>query len=125
MAANKESRHVQNPAMLAVGARNDVLVWRQQVGMFRQYEHPYAPIRIGLPGMSDSMMIVSVIITEEMVGKRIGVAVCAEFKQGKGKQSEQQKRWQDAVEMRGGIYQVVRSADEMVSLVQRVQCGYW
>lgn len=123
MAQQRETRETQNPALLAVGARPDVLVWRQQSGLFRAFDNPDRIVRIGQPGMADSAMIVAVTITPDMVGKTIGVAVQPEFKTLKGGQRENQQRWQIAVEKRGGIYELVRSADQMVDLVERVQAG--
>jgi hypothetical protein len=122
MARNRETRTVQLPAMLAVGQRPDVLIWRQQSGLF--YTEQGNPVRVGLPGMSDAGMIVAVTITPDMVGKTIGVAVQPEFK-AKSQQTEAQAGWQKAVEQRGGIYRLVRSADEAVALVEDVQRGRW
>ena len=125
MAKNRETRTVQNPALLAVGARPDVLVWRQQSGLFRQYEPPHNPVRVGTPGIADSMAVVAVKITPDMVGKTIGVAVAPEYKTATGKQSDRQKDWQAAFESRGGIYRLIRSADEMLALVDDVKAGNW
>ena len=125
MAKNRETRTVQNPALLAVGARPDVLIWRQQSGLFRQYEPPHAPVRVGQPGIADSMAVVAVTITPDMVGKTIGVAVAPEFKTTTGKQSDRQKDWMAAFQSRGGIYRLVRSAAEMLALVDDVQAGRW
>lgn len=111
--------------MLAVGQRDDVLIWRQQSGLFRQFEAPHTPVRVGLPGMADAGMIVAVTITPDMVGKTIGVAVQPEFKAARGRQSESQANWQAAVEQRGGIYRLVRSPDELSQLVEDVQHGRW
>lgn len=122
---NRETRTVQNPAMLEVGARPDVLIWRQQSGLFRQFEPPYAPIRVGTPGIADSMAVVAVTITPDMVGKTIGVAVAPEFKTANGKQREKQKLWQTAFESRGGVYRLVRSTDDMRRLIEDVQRGNW
>lgn len=125
MAQNRETREVQNPALVAVGARPDVLVWRQQSGLFRSYDNPDRVVRVGTPGMADSMMVVAVTITPEMVGKTVGVAVAPEFKTTKGSLSEKQGLWRTAFEKRGGIFAVVRSAAEMVGLVERVKRGDW
>ena len=125
MAKNRETTYTQNPAMLAVGARPDVLVWRQQSMMVRAMDNPERLIRVGLPGMADAGLIVAVEITPEMVGRTVGVAVQAEFKTPTGKQADAQRNWQRAVEARGGIYQLVRSADDMTALVDRVQRGEW
>ena len=125
MAKNRETRTVQNPALLAVGSRPDVLVWRQQSGVFRQFEAPHDPVRVGMPGIADSMAVVAVTITPEMVGKTIGVAVAPEFKTAKGKQTERQKAWQAAFESRGGVYRIIKSAADMLALVSDVQRGSW
>ena len=125
MAQNRETRQVQNPALLAVGARPDVMIWRQQSGVFRAFDNPQQVIRVGQPGMSDSLAVVAVTITPEMVGKTVGVAVAAEYKTDTGRQSEAQRNWQAAFQKRGGIYHIIRSAAEMVGLVERVQRGQW
>lgn len=123
MAKNRETRTVQNPALLAVGARPDVLVWRQQCGLFRQYAPPYNPVYVGTKGIADSMAVVAVTITPDMVGKTIGVAVAPEFKTTKGTQSESQKLWQAAFQSRGGVYRLVRNDADMLALIDDVQAG--
>lgn len=111
--------------MLAVGARPDVLVWRQQSGMFRSFDDPSKVVRVGQPGLADSLAVVAVQITPEMVGRTIGVAVASEFKTSTGRQSDVQRNWQRAFEQRGGIYRLIRSADDMLALVEDVQHGRW
>jgi hypothetical protein len=123
MAQSREVREAQNPSLLAVGMRPDVLVWRQQVGVFRAMDNPDRIVKVGVPGMADSGMVVAVVVTPEMVGKTIGVMVQPEYKTAKGRQREAQKDWQAAVEKRGGIYRLVRSAEEMTQLVADVQNG--
>jgi hypothetical protein len=125
MAQQRETREVQNPALLAVGGRPDVLIWRQQSGVFRAYDNPERIVRVGHPGMADAGAIVQVVITPDMVGKTVGVAVQPEFKTRAGRQREAQENWQAAVEQRGGVYRLVRSAAEMVGLVDDVQRGRW
>lgn len=123
--ANQETV-IQNESMLEVGCDPDVLVWRQQVGNFRAMDNPNRIVKIGVPGMSDAMMIVRVKITPEMVGKEIGVAVAPEFKVPRsGRQSDKQKLWQASFERRGGIYRLIRSAAEMLALVRDVKEGRW
>lgn len=118
---NRETTHTQNPAMLAVGGMPNVLAWRQQSGLF--YTKQGTPVRVGVPGLADCGMIVAVTVTPEMVGKTLGVAVQAEFKTDKGRQADDQKRWQSAVEKRGGVYSLIRSADDMLALVEKVRRG--
>lgn len=123
--ANQETI-IQNEAMLEVGCDPDVLVWRQQVGNFRAMDNPNRIVKIGIPGMSDAMMVVRVKITPDMVGKEIGVAVAPEFKVPKsGRQSDKQKLWQASIERRGGIYRLIRSAADMLALVRDVKEGRW
>jgi hypothetical protein len=73
--------------------------------------------------MADSLAVVEVMITPEMVGQRVGVAVAAEFKTETGRQSEAQRNWQRAFEARGGVYRVIRTPEEMLELVDDVQHG--
>lgn len=119
MARNAET-NTQNEILLAIGGRPDVLAWRQQVGMFRAMENPDRLVRVGVPGMADIGMIVEVVITPDMVGRRVGVAVQVEAKAGRGQQRDNQRRWESAVHQRGGVYAVSRSAGEIVEIVQRL-----
>ena len=82
-------------------------------------------VRVGLPGMADAGAIVRVRITPDMVGKEVGIAVQAEYKTATGRQAEDQRTWADAVRRAGGVYELVRSADQMVDLVDRVRRGSW
>jgi hypothetical protein len=119
---NKETA-IQNAALLEVGRRNDVLAMRLQSGVFRAMDNPKQLVRIGVPGLADTMMVVAVNIHPGMVGKTIGVAVAAEIKTAQGRQSDAQRNWQRAFEARGGVYQLVRSPEQMADLVARVQRG--
>lgn len=123
MGTQQPETRIQNESMLRIGLRRDVMAWRQQVGKYRKLEQPSMVVSIGTPGMSDTMLVVAVKITADMVGKTVGAAVGAEFKTPTGRQSEQQKKWQRAFEARGGIYRLVRSPEEMESLVAEVQRG--
>lgn len=119
---NPETR-IQNASIKRVGTRRDVLIWRQHVGKYRHVKQPDLVISIGSPGMADSMAVVAVTITPDMIGKTIGVAVAAEFKTPRGRQAEEQAKWQRAFEARGGVYRLVRSEDEMEQLVEDVRSG--
>lgn len=120
--ANKET-NIQNLSLLAVGKNPTVLAWRQHVGRYRHLHQQNTIVTIGKPGMPDSMMVVAVTITPEMVGRTVGVAVAAEFKAATGRQEAKQKAWQRAMEARGGVYRLVRSPEEMTALVDDVQSG--
>ena len=98
---------------------------RLQSGVFRGYDDPKQLVRVGVPGLADTMLVVAVTIKPDMVGRTIGVAVAAEIKTDTGRQSPAQKRWQAAFQRRGGIYRLVRSAADMLGLVTDVQAGRW
>lgn len=80
-------------------------------------------VRVGLPGLADAGMIVAVKITPEMIGMTIGAALQAEFKTSSGRQSEAQRSMQKAVEARGGVYRVIKSADDMLAAVEDMKHG--
>ena len=119
MTKNKETTQVQNPCFLAA-CDYPVLMWRQQAGLYRSYDDPNRLVRVGLPGMADTGLIVPMVITADMVGQTVGVALQVEFKTGKGSQSDKQEGWQTAVEKAGGIYSVIRSVDEFRALITRL-----
>ena len=93
--------------------------------MFRAFDDPTKMVRVGQPGMADSLAVVAVTITPEMVGRTVGLAVAAEFKTNTGRQSEAQRNWQRAFEQRGGIYRLIRNTADMLALVSDVQAGRW
>lgn len=123
MAQNRETREVQNPAFLEVGCDPDVLIWREQVGLFRALDNPDRKVSVGTPGISDSVMAVTVTITPDMVGKRIAVCAFPEFKTKTGKQRTAQLNWQNAAAMRCAPYRLIRSPAEMRQFVRDIQSG--
>lgn len=123
MTTYKREKNIQNASFIQVGSRPDCMVWRQHVGKFRHLQQPEQIISVGDPGMADSMMVVAITVTSDMVGKTIGAAVAPEFKAAAGRQSAVQKNWQRAFEARGGIYRLVRSPEEMEQLVEDVKSG--
>jgi hypothetical protein len=123
MAQTRETKTVAHPAMLAVGLDPCVMIWKQPVGLFRALTDPDRKVMVGTPGQSDAIAVVKVQITPDMVGKTIGVAVAPEFKTKTGKHAENQKDWRRAFEARGGIYRLVRSAADMLRLIEEVKNG--
>lgn len=122
MAQNPETR-IQNQMMLDVGLRDDLLLWRQQVGVFRAYDDPSRVVHIGQPGQADLGAIVRVRITPEMVGMEVGIALQPEVKTPKGKQREQQIKWMEAVEKVGGMYRLVRSTSDLLQMIDDAKAG--
>lgn len=115
---------LQNICFLAVGARRDVVAFRQQSGVFRAMDSERV-VKVGQPGMSDALAVVAVTITPDMVGKTVGVAVFPEFKTKTGRQAEAQHNFQRAVQSRGAVYRLVRSEADMLALIDDVKAGRW
>jgi hypothetical protein len=111
MARNGET-NIEKSVLLELGGQRDVLAWKQMVGSFRAIDDPQRIVRVGVPGMADVMTVQAVTITPDMVGKTIGVAVAHEVKTLTGKQRDNQKLWQLALELKGGIYFLSRSAEQ-------------
>lgn len=116
-----KEKNIQNASLLAIGSDPDVLAMRLQSGIFRSMDDPNRIVKVGTPGVSDSIAIVRVRISQEMVGKDIAVIAAAEFKTAKGKQREAQIKWQEAFEKRGGKYRLIRSPDEMRDFIDEVK----
>lgn len=125
MAKSVEVRAVQNPALLAASAVPGVLAFRQQSGVFRAMDDPARVVRVGLPGMADAGLIVAVEITPAMVGRVIGASLQMEFKTATGRQSADQRSWAEAVRRAGGVYELVRSADQVPEIISRIRRGQW
>lgn len=74
------------------------------------------PFHAGFEGWSDLGGWTPVLITPDMVGQTVAVYLQAEVKD-KGRASEAQLRWIDAVNRAGGIAGVVRTEDELRALL--------
>ncbi len=116
-----KEKNIQNASLLAIGSDPDVLAMRLQSGVFRSMDDPSRIVKVGTPGVSDSIAIVKVVITPDMVGKTIAVCAAAEFKTLKGKQRDAQVKWQAAFEKRGGKYRLIRSVEEMNGFINAIK----
>lgn len=90
--------------LVAVNQIPDALFWRVNVGLGAGPDGRMT--RYGLPGQADIAGVVR------------GRHVELEIKSATGRQSQQQVRWQRAVERAGGVYVLVRSADEALSALE-------
>lgn len=132
-------RDVQNKILLTCG-RGDARLFRNNVGVgwtgqtrrFTRAETVIVrpgdlliqnprPLHAGLcEGSSDLIGWRSVEITPDMVGQRIAVFAGIEVKAERGRASEEQRRFIDAVAAAGGIAGVARSPDEAAELLAGV-----
>ena len=76
----------------------------------------------GFEGWSDLGGWAPVTITPDMIGKTVAVYVQAEVKD-KGRATDAQLRWIDAVNRAGGIGGVIRSEDDLRALLSK-SCGH-
>lgn len=103
---------LQNKIRLAVGKLKDTRIFRNNVGMING-------VQFGLcVGSSDLIGFKSVIITPEMVGKKIAIFTAIEVKTESGKVSERQTKFIDMVANFGGIGALVRSVDDAKKILK-------
>lgn len=120
-----KEKNIQNASLLAIGSDPDVLAMRLQSGIFRSMDDPSRIVKVGTTGVSDSIAIVKVVITPDMVGKTVAVCAAAEFKTLKGKQREAQVKWEQAFQKRGGRYRLIRSPQQMKEFIDEVKTNPW
>ena len=106
---NPETK-IQNRIMMDMSEKG-YLVWRNQVGLFKTLDG--RTVNIGIKGSSDLMAVKPTVITPEMVGQTLAVFVAVEVKTATGRQSEPQKKWQQAVEKMGVKYILARSENDI------------
>lgn len=92
-------------------------VFRNNVGATKTDDGRYIQYGVCNPGGSDLIGWKSLVITPEMVGQKFAQFVAIECKSAKGKVSEDQKRFLNAVKNAGGIAGVSRSEVEALALV--------
>jgi hypothetical protein len=97
---------ILNAVMVAVSSLPSCMIWRENSGVGRTSSGAY--LRAGTPGIADIM------------GVCRGRAIALECKTERGKQSRQQMRFQVAFEKAGGLYAVVRSADEALTVLESI-----
>lgn len=66
-----------------------------------------------MPGSGDGIGWHSIVITPEMVGRRVAVFVSIETKAGRGSAKESQINWQRQVHAAGGIALIVNDPDQL------------
>jgi hypothetical protein len=94
-------------------------VWRNNVG----FDH-MKQVRYGLaPGSSDLIGGAQVIVTPEMVGRKLFVFLCDEIKTEKGRLTPEQLAFFRTVETLGGITRNDRSKQSAIEFVERVREG--
>lgn len=94
---------IQQNIRLALGMRDDIFMFRINVGVFRPlHGDQKRAIRSAPDGTPDLLGV-----------KAPGQAFAIEVKTARGQQRDAQIKWQRAWEKRGGIYILARSVDDV------------
>ena len=93
---------LQQEIRLALGQRQDIMMFRINVGKFRPLDGGPRVIQSAPEGTPDLLGVISP-----------GRAFAIEVKAPRGKQRDVQVAWQTAWEKRGGIYILARSLDDV------------
>ena len=103
--------NIMNKIMLRM-SKKGYLCWRNQVGLFKTMDGTRT-VPIGVKGSSDIMAVKPTVITQDMVGRTVGIFVAVEVKTATGRQSQDQKNWQKVAESKGIEYILARSEDDV------------
>lgn len=88
----------------------DVRLWRNNVGLTQPIVSSKRRVRYGLcPGSSDLIGLRSVVITGEMVGRRVGIFAAVEVKTEQGRATHEQLSFIRVVQELGGLSGIARS----------------
>lgn len=93
---------IQDDIRLALGGISGLVLWRNMCGQ-SEIRGRFVRFGVGNPGGAD------------LIGLYNGRFVGVEVKAPKGRLSDEQKRWGDLVTRNGGVYVVLRSAEEAVA----------
>lgn len=93
---------IQQDIRLALGQRQDIMMFRINVGKFRPLDGGARVIQSAPEGTPDLLGVIAP-----------GQAFAIEVKTEKGKQRPAQAVWQSAWEKRGGIYILARSVEDV------------
>jgi len=107
-------QNIQAEVMMQDAAEGN-LVFRNNTGALK--DSTGRLVRYGLcVGSSDIIEVVPIVITQEMVGKTVGVFCAEEVKTKHGKVTQMQTNFMEAVRKKGGIAGVVRCPEDAVKL---------
>lgn len=129
----KKSEHeIQNEIRIAVGKEQTATLFRANVGeawtgtlassnLNRVVIEDARRFRSGLPiGFPDLFGFRTVTVTPEMVGKKLAVFAFLEVKKPGGRTSKAQEKMHAFLHEAGAVGGVARSAEEAVTLLQRL-----
>jgi len=104
-------KRIQNAILREFGTRPDMRIWRQNTGVAKYPDKNGRKRRVsfGVPGQAD----LSGILPD-------GVRLEIEVKSPRGRQTKDQRAWQQMIERFGGVYVLARSVEAVrVALLAR------
>ncbi len=114
--ANAET-NLQQQIRLALGTRPDARLFRNQVGSLPD-PRTGRLVTFGLArGSADLIGWRTIVVTPDMVGRRLAVFTSIEIKTPTGRLQPEQQAWINAVEGAGGIAGVARSVGDAITLL--------
>lgn len=123
-ASHASEAQILHDVMLALGGRPDVYIARRNVGFARSPSGRV--VKFGVVGEADLQGVLRVFADRGPLvdrGPLLGLAFALECKTWRGRLSLAQDRWRLAWTKRGGLYAVVRSADEAVAAIEAWKRG--
>lgn len=118
MAASKEGAVTFRNNVGGAWSGKKVKEYSQNGKRYAVIENPMW-IKFGLiEGSGDTVGWKSIIITDDMVGKRIAQFLSIEYKTSKGKAREKQVKWHEVVWKAGGLTGFARNDDDVRDIVR-------
>lgn len=115
--ANAET-DLQQRIRLAVGTRTDLRLFRNNTGTLPD-PRTGRPVQFGLArGSADLIGWRTLVITPDMVGRRIAVFTSLEVKTTTGRLTPAQHAWLGAVRSAGGVAGVARSVADALHIIE-------
>lgn len=115
--ANVET-NIQQRIRLALGTRDDLRLFRNQVG---QLPDPRTgrPVQFGLArGSADLIGFKTIQVTPDMVGQHVAVFTSIEVKTPTGRLTKPQEAWLNCIDKAGGISGVARSVEDALRILK-------
>lgn len=100
---------LQDAVRLELGQCREAVFWRNNCGFADMRDGSKVRFGVGSPGGSD------------LIGVFRGRAIFVEIKTPTGRQSPEQKTFEQLVQGKGGIYVIVRSIDDARALIERLR----
>jgi len=102
---------LQDLIRLELGQCREAVFWRNNCGVAEMRGGFKVRFGVGSPGGSD------------LIGLYCGRAVFVEIKTPTGRQSPEQKQFQQLVESKGGIYRILRSVEDARAFLGELRTG--